>query len=456
MAPLLVPALVAAGLLLRTAHPAAHDIPSSVLVQAFAKPDGTRLTVLLRVPLVSMRDFNFPAHPGVLDSPMLDVGKVAPMLKAAAELWLVPAMPMFEEGAPLAPPEVTATRLSLPSDRSFDSFDQALAHFDEPPLADSSELATAAALFDLKLEYRISSERSRFSIDPLFARLGLRVLTSFRFEPPSQAERAFQFVGNPGLIRLDPSWWEASRTFVGFGFSHILDGVDHLLFLLCLVLPIRRFWQLFGVVTSFTVAHSITLFGAAFGLAPSALWFPPFIEVMIAISIVYMAIENIVVAARTWSGPFRRASDEGPAGPSVGARAFHNRWMIAFAFGLVHGFGFSFALEQTLQFAGSHLVASLFAFNVGVELGQLLVLVVALPLLALTFRYVVEERIGVIIASALVLHTAWHWMTERASALGEYDWTLSDAATLAMLLRALMVVVALAGVVWILRARRKI
>ena len=453
MAPLLVPVLVAAVLLIQAAQPAAHDIPSSVVVQAFARPEGARLTMLLRVPLVSMRDFNFPAHPGVLDSPMLDVGKVAPMLKTAAELWLVPAIPVFEEGTPLAPPEVIATRISLPSDRSFESFDQALAHFTAPPLPDSTELATSAALLDLKLEYRIQSDRSRFSINPLFARLGLRVLTSFRFEPPGQAGRAFQFVGDPGLIRLDPSWWEAARTFVGFGFSHILDGVDHLLFLFCLVLPLRRFWQLVGVVTSFTVAHSITLFSAAFGLAPSALWFPPFIEVMIALSIVYMAVENIVVAARTWSGPFRRASDEGPAGPAVGARAFRNRWMIAFAFGLVHGFGFSFALQQTLQFAGEHLVASLFAFNVGVELGQLLVLVITLPLLALTFRHVVEERIGVIIASALVLHTAWHWMTERASALGQYDLSLTNPGTLAVVLRVLMVAVAVIGVGWILKRR---
>jgi hypothetical protein len=454
MAPRLAPVLVALVLLIQAAHPAAHDIPSSVVVQAFARPEPARLTMLLRVPLVSMRDFNFPAHPGLLDGPMLDVGKVAPMLKTAAELWLVPAMPMFEEGAPLSPPDVIATRISLPSDRSFESFDQALAHFSAPPLADSTEVATSAALFDLKLEYRIKSDRSRFSINPLFARLGLRVLTSFRFEPPGQPERAFQFVGDPGLIRLDPSWWEAARTFVGFGFSHILDGVDHLLFLFCLVLPLRRFWQLFGVVTSFTVAHSITLFCASFGLAPSALWFPPFIEVMIAISIVYMAVENIVVAARTWSGPYRRASDEGPAGPAVGARAFHNRWMIAFAFGLVHGFGFSFALQQTLQFAGKHIVASLFAFNIGVELGQLLVLVIALPLLALAFRYVVEERIGVIIASALVLHTAWHWMTERASALGQYDLSLTSPATLAVLLRVLMVAVAVIGVGWILKKRR--
>ena len=76
--------------------------------------------------------------------------------------------------------------------------------------------------------------------------------------------------------------------------------------------------------------------------------------------------------------------------------------------------GFSFALRQTLQFAGSHLLTSLLSFNVGVELGQLLVLVLLIPALDLLFRYVVAERVGTVILSALVGHTAWHWMTERS------------------------------------------
>jgi hypothetical protein len=100
--------------------------------------------------------------------------------------------------------------------------------------------------------------------------------------------------------------------------------------------------------------------------------------------------------------------------------ALKRRWLVTFAFGLVHGFGFSFALRETLQFAGSHLLTSLLAFNVGVELGQLLVLVVLIPALGLLFRYVVAERLGTIILSAIVAHTAWHWMTERFGALRQY------------------------------------
>ena len=82
--------------------------------------------------------------------------------------------------------------------------------------------------------------------------------------------------------------------FVELGFFHILDGTDHLLFLFCLVIPFRRFRALVAIVTSFTIAHSFTLIASAFNLGPDALWFPPLIETLIAVSILYMALENIV------------------------------------------------------------------------------------------------------------------------------------------------------------------
>ncbi|MDE2976589.1 MAG: HupE/UreJ family protein, partial [Acidobacteriota bacterium] len=95
-------------------------------------------------------------------------------------------------------------------------------------------------------------------------------------------------------------------------------------------------------------------------------------------------------------------------------------WTAAFGFGLVHGFGFSFALSESLQFAGSHLVTSLLAFNVGVELGQLLVLLLVIPLLDFVFRRLPNERLGTILISALIVHTAWHWTGDRGSDLLQY------------------------------------
>ncbi len=431
----------ALALLPMAARPEAHDIPASVLVQAIARVEPSGLRLLLRVPLVSMRDFNFPSRPAVLDSPMLDVAGVQPLLAHAAELWLAQSAVVWEGETRLGTPVVSGARLALPTDRSFESYEAAVQSFTQPLLPAGTSLSTAAALLDVMLDYRIASAESRFSIDPQFGRLGLRVMTTLRFRAPGAPERAFQFSGDPGLVRLDPRWHQAARTFVSLGFAHILDGIDHLLFLFCLVLPIRRFGQLVLVVTAFTVAHSLTLFGSAFGLAPDALWFPPLVETLIALSIVYMAIENIVVAVRARSGD------------GVAPRAVRGRWMIAFAFGLVHGFGFSFALKETLQLAGAHLVTSLLAFNVGVELGQLLVLVVLVPAVSLLFKRAIEERLGIIMASALVTHTAWHWMTDRGEALLQYDVSLGPAA-LARLLRVLMVVVAVAGGWWLWRAAR--
>jgi hypothetical protein len=136
----------------------------------------------------------------------------------------------------------------------------------------------------------------------------------------------------------------------------------------------------------------------------------------------------------------------------VGVAKVQRRWMVAFGFGLVHGFGFSFALRQTLQFAGSHLLTSLLSFNVGVELGQILMLALFIPALELLFRYVVAERVGTIILSALVTHTAWHWMTERATVLSQYrfQWPALNVGLLALTMRWMMVLVIVAGMLWLL------
>jgi HupE / UreJ protein len=216
--------------------------------------------------------------------------------------------------------------------------------------------------------------------------------------------------------------------FIRLGFFHILDGTDHLLFLACLIIPFRRFRPLVAVVTSFTVAHSITLIASAYDMVPRALWFPALVETLIAMSIVYMGLENIVTAK------------------------LRRRWLITFGFGLVHGFGFSFALRDTLQFAGSHLLVSLLSFNIGIELGQVLVLVLLIPALGLLFRFVVAERLGVVILSALVTHTGWHWLVERWERLRQFRfvWPTFDALLLASAMRWLLVIVIAAALVWLI------
>ena len=383
-------AAACAVLLLAPGAARAHDIPASIVVQAFVRPQGDALRVLLRVPFTALHDVEFPLTPEGL----LDVARADAVLRDAATTWLARQIEVYEENVRLDAPRVAAVRVSLPSDRSFVAFDSALAHVTGPPLAADTAVIWSQALFDVLLEYRIASDRHAFSIRPALARLGGRVVTVLRYQPPAGAERAFEYAGDPGLLRLDPRWHQAAWRFVRLGFAHILDGTDHLLFLFCLVIPFRRFGALILIVTAFTLAHSMTLIAAASGLAPQAAWFAPLIETAIAVSIRYMALENI-----------------------AGAPTVQRRWLIAFGFGLVHGFGFAFALRETLQFAGSHLLTSLLAFNLGVEAGQLFVLALLIPALQLLLRYVVAERVGTIILSALVAHTALHWTAERWAAL---------------------------------------
>jgi len=118
----------------------------------------------------------------------------------------------------------------------------------------------------------------------------------------------------------------------------------------------------------------------------------------------------------------------------------------------VHGFGFSFGLQHTMQFAGAHLLTSLLSFNIGVELGQLLVLAVLVPALAVGFRYVVAERMGTIILSALVAHTAWHWMMDRYDVLRMFPWPTVTAADAVIAIRWIMILVSLAGAAWAVSA----
>jgi hypothetical protein len=405
---------------------AAHDIPADVTVQLLLKPQGQHLYLLVRVPLKAMRDINFPQN----SAGFLDLARAGPLLGGAAKQWVSDFIENYEGQSLLPRPQVMATRISLPSDRSFESYPEAVAHLAGPGLAENTSVAWDQTFLDALFDYPIQSQHANFSIHPGLARLGLRVVIALRFLPPNGQVRAFEFIGDPGLVSLDPSWRQATFRFVDLGFLHILGGVDHLLFLFCLVIPFRRLGALIPIVTAFTVAHSITLIASANNLAPSFLWFPPLIETLIAASIVYMAIENI-----------------------VGTGNLERRWMIAFGFGLVHGFGFSFALREALQFAGSHLLTSLLAFNVGVELGQLLLLLLLVPALQLLMRAALTERTAVIVLSAIVAHTGWHWMLERWSILARYrfSWPAPDAVLLADLLGLLLIALLLAGLLWLMR-----
>lgn len=396
-------AALALALALASSLAAAHDLPTNTIMNAFVRIEPKQAHLVVRIPLDLLRGVPLP-----LKNDQYDVAKSGPATQAGLRL-LAEGFVILENGARRAPTE-SSGRLSPPSDRSFQDYDAAVALIAQP--ADlSMTIGYGLGFFDAHFVYPISSPKSVFKIQSLVgADLGNLTKLTVRYMPLGESSRAMIIPGGSQPVPLNPAWYHAAGGFIVLGVEHILSGIDHLLFLFCLVIPFRRLRGLISVITAFTLAHSVTLFASAFHLAPTGAWFPPFVETAIACSIVYMALENIVGA------DLRR------------------RWLITGMFGLVHGFGFSYALGQQLQFAGSHLLVSLFSFNVGIEIGQLMVLAVMLPALAL-FRRIVPERMGVIILSAIAAHTAWHWMMERWQVLRQVEWPRLDAAGLITLAR---------------------
>ncbi|HEY6895184.1 MAG TPA: HupE/UreJ family protein, partial [Rhodanobacteraceae bacterium] len=192
------------------------------------------------------------------------------------------------------------------------------------------------------------------------------------------------------------------RGYVGDGIEHIATGFDHLLFLVALLLPSvlvrrERRWEpvtsfpralrnVAGTVTAFTAAHSITLSLATLSVVslPSRL-----VESLIALSVLLTAFDNV------WPILPRR------------------RWQVAFAFGLLHGFGFASVLAD-LELPPSALALSLFGFNVGVEIGQLVLVLVLVPLVYLVRDTRAYPRFGMTAASAVIALFAGGWLIERS------------------------------------------
>ncbi|HEU4385753.1 MAG TPA: HupE/UreJ family protein [Anaeromyxobacteraceae bacterium] len=395
---------LAGSALLAAGGARAHEFKLESAMTGFVKVEPTRLHLVVRLPLHVLGTVRFPLNGREIDLSRADpaVGQVLSALGGAVTLW--------EEGRILVPASARG-RLALPSDRSFDRYQDAVAAVASPPPPGTVIYADQGYL-DAHLVYPIASAASRFSIQTAVApELRDSLKFAVRFLPPGEPGRAMVITSRSGRVSLDPAWYQAAGGFVVLGIAHILTGIDHLLFLLCLVIPLARFRAVLPIVTAFTVAHSFTLIGAAYGLSPGGAWFPPFVETAIAASIVYTGLENIL------------------------GTSLRRRWLVSALFGLVHGFGFSYGLRENLQFAGKHLVVSLLSFNAGIELGQIAVLLLLLPALALLRHLVRAERALVVVLSALVAHSGWHWMVERGEVLWRTPWPALDAAGAASLAR---------------------
>ena len=423
--------MVAVALLALTFHAAlgAHDIPDEIVLQSYVKPSQNRLQVLLRIPLIAIADANLPKDgPGYLAMRYLD-----PALREAANQ-ISNGMVFLEGDNRLTSYELAGARISLPSDRSFSSYEGALKRVRGPKLPDDTQIYYNQGFLDLELSFPIQSQDSRFSMRVLFGRgLANRTATSISFIRPDGAVREFRMHDDTSLVHLDPRLHEAAWVFLRAGFYQFLNGLEPLLFVIALALPYRRARDLVKPIAAFAAAHSITLGLVALGIVPIGMWLPPVVGAIIALSIVYLAIENAVQAG------------------------LGHRWIVALVFGLAHGFGFAIALQETLQFAGSHTLAAVAAYNIGLELGTLIILAIAVPAFNLLFTQVVSERAGTLVSSVLIGHAGWHWMTERIAVARMTGSPAPDLNLLLTIVRTLLALTVVGGIVWFLSSfvRRK-
>jgi HupE / UreJ protein len=260
----------------------------------------------------------------------------------------------------------------------------------EPGPGEVSPGAFPAPTFTMRVDFACGRAPRELTVqDDTFDVLGPDHHTLARIEAPGTTQQ-FAFAPETRVARFPietaPAASHSTGSFVLLGIHHILSGYDHLLFVIGLLLPGGDLLSLAKIITAFTIAHSVTLTLAVLQVVtlPDRL-----IEAVIALSIAYVAAENL-----------------------FGRPAVSRRWLVSFCFGLVHGFGFSSALRE-LGLPAQGLLFSLLGFNVGVELGQALVVAICLPLLIL-LRRTRWSHPAVVTSSVAILVVGLVLFVERA------------------------------------------
>ena len=266
-----------------------------------------------------------------------------------------------------------------------------------------AEIPVGATVTDLLLRYRhdtpIDTYTYRSTFDPgLEGQEDTANLVLDYFPGNVRVHRLTGLLNEAVTIRN--SEWSAILTFVRQGIVHILEGLDHVLFVLCLTVGAAGLAGLLWRITGFTVGHTATLVLGFLGYVPDGAWFVPTVEVAIALTIIYAAA--MVLLAN------RHAAD------SIVS------YSVTTGIGLVHGLGFSFVLHELLLPGGAHLGKSLVAFNVGVEIGQVLIVATvwgALWIVARVSRPALVPVRWVVALPCIAL--ASYWTVERLLSLAE-------------------------------------
>lgn len=408
------------ALLVCAAAARGHEIPGRASSDLRIAVGDSEISMVVRAPVEALQDLELVLHPdGTLDPSRSMQG-----LADGASLWLGDFVSFAADGVPLASPRLQTIRLVAPNAALLAGPDLAVNALRlAAPQAPKARLAPAQWRLDALFSVPItaSARGGELTINPRLAHLGVDTHLDLMVQTREGETRRLRVNGAPGPLPLEPGPVRVASSFLLSGIEHILGGVDHLLFLLCLVVPLLAWRPLVAVVTAFTAGHTLTLASTTLGWAPSGASFSAFVEWLIAGSVLWLALMVVLHG-------LGELSTRTP------------RWRLAFFFGLLHGYGFAFMLAEQMQFSAGHLFIALGAFTLGVELGQLLVIACALPMLALAFR-VLSMRAVQLLVGVLVAHASGHWGLERWETFSAYGlaWPVLDLVFLHEALRGMLV-----------------
>lgn len=383
--------LVAALLSWLPAAPvAAHELPYDVVT--YLTLDGGRLHVLLRVPMPLLVDARLPTRNGGY----LDLAKSDEPLRVVA-LDVARNLDLMNNNRPLPAPTTVRWAVTRRPDAAFDSYDAARARFMQPALAVDTPVDPAKAAVDVQLEYVLGSgtpdlsSGARDRVGP--TQLSIRV-NGFRAQTRAvqmvvhyaggATPRTFIMTGNPRRVDLEPGWGSVAPIFARLGLERLALGAEHLLFILCLAIPLRRWSAAFATLGAFAAGYVVSLAIASLLPGQPAASTVQIVQALVAAALIVATLQNITAPRFGWVA------------------------IVAGVFGLVDGLGFGFAYRQGLPLAGAHTLVSFVSFAGPVLFATLWLLILIRPLVGLIYRSPVPARWAILCLSAIPIHYGLH------------------------------------------------
>jgi hypothetical protein len=382
--------LIVAGLvacLTAAAVPAtAHQTPPQVVT--FVKVDGARARVLVRVPTIMLTDARLP----MVEMVYLDLRAIDARLRIVATE-VARSLDLTDNGRPLPAPAASWI-VSLLTDRSFDSWERAVAHLTEPPIPADRFVYWNEAFADFQFDYALPAGEHQVSARVNGLRMGGDFFqTRVTYVPAAGRERTMTVVGPPQRLEFEPGLSDAVRQMVRRGAAQLGAEQLLLLFVFCLAIPQRRLKVALKAFTAFLVAHVavVLLLTALPGSPdPAVQWLA---QAAAGALLVVAAIQNIA---------------------SAGPRA---TMVVSVLFGAANAVGLGLTARAALPVAGSHGLLALTAFLVAIELGAVWLLVIAQPLLRLAFRLGFPSWLPLAFLSAIPAHEGSHAIVDAATRL---------------------------------------